>query len=135
MARKVFLIILILAFSFGSAKLSLALISCDEMPSCCSPAGKMPCCDPKHVPSLPKNSVPYGHYKSCSCELKRETASDSCDFAQQHREMAKTWKKLKFVSSPFSNVLAIHRIMAEDENRSLPTPSRLFLTQDPPLRC
>ena len=135
MARKIFLIILTLAFSFGSAKLSSALIFCNEKPSCCSLAGAMPCAHAKQIPSSATYPAPFGQHIPCSCELKKETASDSCDFVHQHREMTKTRKQLKFVSSPSPNVLAIERIKAEDENLSLPRLSHIFPTQDPPLRC
>ena len=135
MARKIFPIILILAFSFGSAKLSSALFSCNGKPSCCSAAGNLPCCNPKQVPSPPKHSVPYDHPKSCSCELKKETASDSRDLAQQPRELAKTWKKLKFVSSTFPNILMIEKIKAQEESSSPPSRYQILSIQDSPLRC
>ena len=135
MARKIFLIILILAFSFGSAKLSSSLFFCNERPTCCSSAGAIPCGHAKRIPSAAKYPASFGQHIPCSCELKKETASDSCDFVHQHRELAKARKQLKFVSSSFPNLLAFDRIKAEDENVSPPRLHHIFPTQDPPLRC
>jgi hypothetical protein len=135
MARKIFLIISILAFSFGSAKLSSALFFCNEKPTCCSHVGMIPCAHAKQIPFSAKYPAAFGQPIPCSCELKKETASDSCDFVHQHRELAKVRKQLKFVTSPFPNVLAFDKIKAEDENLSPPKLHHIFPIQDPPLRC
>jgi hypothetical protein len=135
MARKSLLIILTFVFSLGSAKLSLAFIFCDEKPTCCPAAAKMPCSRARQILPSVKYSVSCGYHKSCSCEFKKETPSDSCDLAQQHRQLAKTWKKLKLVSSPSPKVLTIDKIKAEEKNPSPPNLYANLSAQDSPLRC
>ena len=135
MIRKILLMILILVFSFSSAKSSLAFVSCNERPSCCSPSGEMPCAGENQNSSSHKFPVPSGHPKSCCCDLKQDTAFGPRELAQQLREPAKTWKKLKFVSSPSPDILMIDKIRAEEENLSPPSLYRILSSQDPPLRC